>query len=120
MKDKPIVPNHPAPGNPPQPKFGAGHLFAMGRLGAQEARAALYTGSNVAQPTEYGIWGKPTPGEIASVNAGPSQQNDANLQQTLDEEPASSPLQQSMKEADARAQARVPEQTRDRNQDRDR
>lgn len=85
----------------------------MFRQGLSELRATLYTGSNIAQQPEYGLYGHQTPGEIAADRKpDPSP--------TLDEEPAQSPLQQSMKEADARAQARVPEQTRDRNQDRDR
>lgn len=113
MKKEPIVPNNPAPGNPPQAKIGTGHANAMFRQGLSELRATLYTGSNIAQQPEYGLYGHQTPGEIAADRKpDPSP--------TLDEEPVQSPLQQSMKEADARAQARAPEQTRDRNQDRDR
>lgn len=46
-------------------KFGAGHASAMGRQGLRELRAAMYPESNVAQPTDYGIYGNKTPGEIA-------------------------------------------------------
>lgn len=48
-------------------KIGEGHLAAMGRLGLDEARGALYPESNIAQPTEYGIYGTLTPGEIADA-----------------------------------------------------
>jgi hypothetical protein len=47
-----------------QPKIGAGHLKAMARQGLKEIRGALYTHSNVAQPTEYGMFGTATPGEV--------------------------------------------------------
>jgi hypothetical protein len=46
-------------------KIGEGHLSAMARLGLKEVRGAMYTGSNVAQPSEYGIFGTKTPGEVA-------------------------------------------------------
>ena len=47
-----------------KPKLGAGHAEAMARQGLAELRAAFYAGSNIAQPTEYGIWGRPTPQEV--------------------------------------------------------
>jgi hypothetical protein len=50
---------------PQQRKVGEGHLAGMGRLGMSEIRALPYNGSNIAQPTEYGIFGRETPGEIA-------------------------------------------------------
>ena len=46
------------------PKLGAGHMAAMARQGLAELRAALYPESNIAQPTEYGMAGRPTPQEI--------------------------------------------------------
>ena len=46
-------------------KIGAGHLEAMGRLGLREFRAAAYPDSNIAQPSEYGIYGTATPGEVS-------------------------------------------------------
>jgi hypothetical protein len=45
-------------------KLGAGHMAAMARQGLAELRAALYPESNIAQPTEYGMAGRPTPQEI--------------------------------------------------------
>jgi hypothetical protein len=47
-------------------KWGSGHMKAMAKQGLAELRGLMYTGSNVAQPTEYGIFGKETPGEVAS------------------------------------------------------
>ena len=111
MKDKPIVPNNPAPGNPAPAKIGDGHANAMFRQGLSELRASLYTGSNIAQSAEYGLYGYQTPGEIAADRK-------PDPTPTLEEEPAQSPLQQSMKEADARAP--TADRTRDRNMDRDR
>lgn len=46
-------------------KIGAGHASAMFRLGLSELRGAVYPDSNVAQPTEYGLYGTRTPGEVA-------------------------------------------------------
>lgn len=48
-------------------KFGEGHVAAMGRLGLEELRGALYPESNVAQPSEYGLYGTLTPGEVAEA-----------------------------------------------------
>jgi hypothetical protein len=48
-------------------KIGSGHLRGMAKLGLSELRGALYPNSNVAQPTEYGIFGKETPGEVADL-----------------------------------------------------
>jgi hypothetical protein len=49
---------------PPTNKIGTGHLSATLRQGLREARAMLYTESNVAQQPEYGLYGTRTPGEI--------------------------------------------------------
>lgn len=50
----------------PKGKIGDGHASAMWRLGWKEIReAAHFQGSNVAQPSEYGLYGTRTPGEIA-------------------------------------------------------
>ena len=111
MQNKPIVPNNPAPGNPPQPKIGDGHASAFFRQGLSELRASLYTGSNIAQPAEYGLYGHQTPGEIAADRK-------PDPTPTLEEEPARSPLQQSMKEAESRSPERSPEKERDRSLDR--
>lgn len=51
---------------PEKPKFGAGHAAAMGRLGIQELRGMVYPDSNVAQQSEYGLYGTMTPGEVAA------------------------------------------------------
>jgi len=48
-----------------KPKIGEGHAKAIFNLGLNELRAAIYPESNIAQPPEYGVFGKPTPGEIA-------------------------------------------------------
>lgn len=53
-----------------QDKIGSGHVRAMGKLGLAELRGALYPNSNVAQPTEYGVFGKETPGEVAQSREG--------------------------------------------------
>ena len=106
MKKDPIV--------PPQAKIGTGHANAMFRQGLSELRATLYTGSNIAQQPEYGLYGHQTPGEIAADRK-------PDPTPTLDEEPqAPSPLQQSMREAESRSQGRSQERTREQNQDRDR
>ena len=48
-------------------KIGEGHLAAFGRQGLRELRGMLYTGSNVAQQPEYGLYGTLTPGEVAEA-----------------------------------------------------
>ena len=113
MKKDPIVPNNPAPGNPAQPKIGTGHASAMFRQGLSEARAALYTGSNIAQPPEYGLYGHQTPGEIAA-----DRQPDPTP--TLEEESTQSPLQRSMRDADAKSRDRTADRPRDRDMHMDR
>ena len=50
-----------------QDKIGSGHAKAMFRQGLAELRGALYADSNVAQPTEYGVYGKETPSEVACL-----------------------------------------------------
>lgn len=62
------------------PKIGSGHASAMFRQGLRELRAALYTDSNLAQPTEYGMAGTLTPGEVADSRR--------NFDQNLEQEPA--------------------------------
>ena len=97
----------------PQAKIGTGHANAMFRQGLSELHGALYTGSNIAQPAEYGLYGHQTPGEIAADRK-------PDPTPTLEEEPARSPLQQSMKEAESRSQDRSPTREREQNKDRDR
>jgi hypothetical protein len=53
-----------------KPKIGEGHAGAMGRLGLHELRAAAYPGSNIAQHSEYGLYGTRTPGEVAEARRG--------------------------------------------------
>lgn len=48
-------------------KIGAGHAAAMARLGLGELRGAIYPESNIAQQTEYGLYGTRTPGEVAEA-----------------------------------------------------
>lgn len=69
------------PNETPAPKIGAGHASAMFRQGLSELRNALYPGSNVAQPAQYGLYGTKTPGEVAEAR-----REDA---RDLDEEPKS-------------------------------
>lgn len=52
------------------PKIGAGHLAGMARQGLKELRAVFYPESNVAEPTDYGIYGMSTPGEVAQERQG--------------------------------------------------
>lgn len=49
------------------PKIGEGHAAAMARLGLRELRGSVYPESNVAQQTEYGLYGTRTPGEVAEA-----------------------------------------------------
>jgi hypothetical protein len=51
-------------------KIGEGHVAAMGRMGLGELRGALYPESNVAQHSEYGLYGTLTPGEVAEARRG--------------------------------------------------
>lgn len=83
-------------------KIGSGHMRAMGKLGLAELRGAFYPGSNVAQPTEYGVFGKETPGEV-------SQMRDAD--KARDEEP--SILAEKQKAAEAKRDVAA-EQTQDK------
>ncbi len=46
-------------------KAGEGHLGAMARLGLRELRELGNPGGNIAQPSEYGLYGTLTPGEVA-------------------------------------------------------
>ncbi len=117
MSDKPIINNLPAPGNPQKPKIGMGHANAMLRQGLAELRASLYTGSNIAQQPEYGLYGHQTPGEIAEDRKPDPTQIDPN--RSPDEEPTNSPLQQSMREAEARTQDCSPEKSRTKGLDRE-
>jgi len=60
----------------PSPKIGAGHASAMFRQGIAELRAAVYPGSNVAQPAQYGLYGTKTPGEVAEARKSDERDHD--------------------------------------------
>ncbi len=64
-----------------KPKIGEGHLEAMGRLGLREIRGAFYPESNVAQHSEYGLYGTRTPGEVAA-----DRRSDEGVPKDMDEE----------------------------------
>ena len=68
-------------------KIGAGHASAMFRQGLRELRGALYPSSNVAQPTEYGMAGTLTPGEVADSRR--------NFDQSFDQEPTNESILES-------------------------
>lgn len=68
-----------------EPIIGKGHAKAMFRQGLDELRAAMYTESNVAQPTEYGMYGTPLPSEIAAEHRGESHDLSNHKPATLDE-----------------------------------
>lgn len=91
-----------------QPKIGAGHASAMFRLGLRELRAVFFPESNVAQQSEYGVFGTRTPGEIAAAR-----RDDPGVQR-LEQEPkaASNPPVRSPSQiaADARGGVHGPEQ----------
>ena len=48
-------------------KIGDGHAAAMARLGLRELRELGNPGGNVAQHSEYGLYGTLTPGEVAEA-----------------------------------------------------
>ncbi|MGD9790601.1 MAG: hypothetical protein AB7Q00_12630 [Phycisphaerales bacterium] len=62
-------------------KIGAGHASAMMRQGLSELRGVFFNESNVAQPTQYGIYGHVTPGEVAK------EREQTDLAQSPDQEP---------------------------------
>jgi hypothetical protein len=49
-------------------KIGEGHVRGMAELGLNEIRNGVYPESNIAEKhPPYGVWGHPTPGEIADA-----------------------------------------------------
>lgn len=60
------------------PAWGQTHLGGMARQGLAELRGAFYAESNVAQPTDYGIYGRATPGETADLRREESGNRDLN------------------------------------------
>lgn len=85
-----------------KPKIGAGHASAMFRQGLRELRAAFFPDSNIAQPTEHGIFGTKTPGEVADSRQPGSQAS------RMDQEPVATNKQRSPSDiaADARNEQR--------------
>lgn len=97
MKSDPI--NDTAQG----PKIGSGHASAMFRQGLSELRAALYTDSNLAQPTEYGIAGTLTPGEVADSRR--------NFDQNFEQEPVNeSVLESRMRQIEQNTPKKEPDE----------
>lgn len=82
------------------PKIGAGTLQAMGRLGAHEIRNSLYPESNVAAPTEAGIYGTALPSEIVAQRHEELQPGPA---------PSESVVADRLKQADRQAQLAPPD-----------
>jgi len=66
------------------PKVGAAHASAMWRQGLRELRGALYPESNVAQHSEYGLYGTLTPGEVAESRREGSMDGDRDSGSVLD------------------------------------
>src|SRR5580704_6463583 len=54
-----------------KPKFGAGHVAAMGRLGLKELRNAANPSRESVADAEIGLYGTQTQGEIAEAREGP-------------------------------------------------
>jgi hypothetical protein len=89
-------------------KCGSGHVGAMARQGLSELRGAFYPESNVAQPTEYGMYGRVTPGEVAeSREATPDRDEEPKQGSVLEER-----LQQAQTRGDEGRES--PEQERER------
>ncbi|MCA9047676.1 MAG: hypothetical protein KDA89_03045 [Planctomycetaceae bacterium] len=81
-------------------KWGGSHAGAMFRQGLRELRAAMYPESNIAQQTEYGIFGTKTPGEVAQGREGNGRE--------FGEEAKGSSLADKVRAAEARTQDSKP------------
>lgn len=81
------------------PKIGAGHLAAMGRLGLHELRSAFYPESNVAQRSEYGLYGTMTPGEVAEARR-PDEESSPNKEEGEGKKEEGSILQRELRRRD--------------------
>lgn len=84
--------------NEGKPKIGAGHAQAMARLGIHELGAAVTAESNIAQPTEMGVFGTKTPGEVwadrresAPEVRSPLEEARARAKATVEAEPEKGP-----------------------------
>lgn len=91
------------------PKIGAGHASAMFRQGLAELRGAMYQQSNVAQPTQYGIYGVATPQEI--VQAKQDESRDPDQQPSILDERLKQAEQQ--RDADRGREPESPQQERE-------
>lgn len=74
-----------AENNEPKPPYGAGSWQAFQRLGLHELRAALYPNSNVAQPTEMGMYGTATPQEVANEKQNEVKEQESSFHRELRE-----------------------------------
>jgi hypothetical protein len=88
-------------------KIGAGHASAMARLGLKELRSAAYPESNVAQPSEYGLYGTRTPGEVAEARRS----DERDLEE---EKPKDSIIDDRLQQAESRCDDRGEEKQMDR------
>lgn len=82
-----------------KPKIGEGHAAAMARLGLRELRGSLYPESNVAQQTEYGLYGTRTPGEVAEARRSGENKG---LEEVVPDQTERSVLADRMQQADGR------------------
>ncbi len=81
------------------PRIGDGHAAAMARLGLRELRGALYPHSDVAQQTEYGLYGTRTPGEVAEARRSGEGKD---LEEVVPEQSEKSVLADRLQQAEAR------------------
>lgn len=91
-------------------KIGEGHAGAMLRQGLKETRAAFYPNSNIAQHSEYGLYGTLTPGEVAESRRDTvldAEQETLKSQSVLDQS-----LQRSADRAGPEKEAREPDRDR--------
>lgn len=87
-------------------KIGSEHFMAMMRTGLNEVRALLYPESNVAQPTELGVFGTKTSGEVTVAR------REAVLEQEV-EQPQPSILNRKLEQSKS-TEDRSPERTKER------
>lgn len=66
------------------PKWGQTHAGGMARQGLAELRGAFYPESNIAQPTDYGVFGRATPGETADLRRDEAPSLDSNQEKTVE------------------------------------
>jgi hypothetical protein len=66
-------------------KIGEGVFQAYARQGLAELRSAVSFHSSIEQPTDYGMWGVATPGEVAQARAGDGKGLEADKNSTLED-----------------------------------